>query len=71
MQLQEKKQHYTFTEYETLEQETGERFLYYYGEVFAMAGTTLRHNRIVLNTAFLLEEIFAEKNVKFLLKMLN
>ena len=61
MHIQEKKQHYTFNEYETLEQETGERFLYYYGEVFAMAGTTLRHNRIVLNTAFLLEEIFAEK----------
>ncbi|MDW8295975.1 MAG: Uma2 family endonuclease [Raineya sp.] len=58
----QQKQHYTFAEYETLERETGERFLYYYGEVFAMAGTTLGHNRIVLNTAFLLEEKLPSKN---------
>jgi Uma2 family endonuclease len=61
MQLQEKKQHYTFTEYETLEQETGERFLYYHGEVFAMAGTTLRHNKIVRNLWSYLQEILAEQ----------
>jgi Uma2 family endonuclease len=61
MQLQEKKQHYTFTEYETLEQETGERFLYYHGEVFAMAGTTKRHNDIVLETAYYLKDTFRNR----------
>ena len=58
MQTQEKKQQYTFAEYEMLEKETGERFLYHYGEVFAMAGTTKRHNEIVMETAYYLKDIF-------------
>jgi Uma2 family endonuclease len=45
-QPQLQKENYTFEEYLALEQETGVRFEFYQGEVFAMAGGTLRHNRI-------------------------
>ncbi|GAB4017976.1 hypothetical protein GCM10028773_16150 [Spirosoma koreense] len=38
---------YTFEEYVALEQTEGLRYEYWDGEVFAMAGTTKRHNRIV------------------------
>ena len=62
MHIQEKKQHYTFNEYETLEQETGERFLYHYGEVFAMAGTTKRHNKIIGNIWSYLQDVFETQN---------
>ena len=38
---------YTFEEYEALEREEGIRYEYVDGEVFAMAGTTKRHNAII------------------------
>ncbi|MGA0558840.1 Uma2 family endonuclease [Larkinella sp. VNQ87] len=43
-----KKKRYTFEEYEALERAEGVRYEYIDGEVFAMAGTTKRHNTIVL-----------------------
>ncbi|WP_229313122.1 Uma2 family endonuclease [Larkinella terrae] len=45
---------YTFEEYEALEREEGIRYEYIDGEVFAMAGTTKRHNTIVQSFARLL-----------------
>ncbi len=60
MQPQEKKQHYSFSQYEALENEIGQRLIYFFGEVFAMAGTTKRHNKIVGNIAFALRELIKE-----------
>lgn len=65
------KKTYTFEEYLALEAASETRYEYWDGEVFAMAGTTKRHNRMVLNLARLLYpfaqkkgcEVFAE-NVK-------
>ncbi|WP_299455871.1 Uma2 family endonuclease [uncultured Microscilla sp.] len=50
------KTHYTYEEYLELEQTEGIRYEYYQGEVFAMAGSTKRHNRISRNTLFLFEQ---------------
>lgn len=52
---------YTFEEYEELEREEGVRYEYIDGEVFAMAGTTKRHNTIVQSFARLLYP-FARKS---------
>ncbi len=43
------KTHYTFEEYLELENFSEIRHEYYHGEVFAMAGTTKRHSRVVRN----------------------
>lgn len=43
------KTHYTYEEYLALEQTEGVRYEYYQGEVFAMAGSTKRHNQIAGN----------------------
>jgi Uma2 family endonuclease len=45
---------YTLEEYLTLEDTATERSEFYYGELFAMAGGTLNHNRIVGNLNFIL-----------------
>ncbi|WP_045114822.1 Uma2 family endonuclease [Microscilla marina] len=50
------KTHYTYEEYLELEQTEGIRYEYYQGEIFAMAGSTKRHNRISRNTLFLFEQ---------------
>ncbi len=41
---------YSFAEYLTLETETKLRYEYYWGEVYAMAGSSKAHNRLVNNT---------------------
>ena len=43
------KRHYTLAEYLELEKHTDERYEYFDGEVVAMSGASLRHNRIVRN----------------------
>ena len=45
---------YTFEEYLALEQAEGIRYEYWDGEVFAMAGTTKRHNTLVQSLSRLL-----------------
>ncbi len=73
-----KTQHYTFDEYLALEQTQQQRYEYWHGELFAMAGGTRRHNRLVGNTRRLLEdgvlgrpcEVYAE-NVKLALAQAN
>ena len=52
---------YTFEEYLALEQAEGIRYEYWDGEVFAMAGTTKRHNTLVQNLSFVLRP-FARRN---------
>jgi Uma2 family endonuclease len=52
---------YTYSEYLELEQATGIRHEYWNGEVFAMAGGTKNHSRIILNTGSKLMEAFAPK----------
>ncbi len=57
-------QKYTYEEYLELEEESEIKHEFYYGEIFAMAGTTLVHNEITLNTAFILRGKLRNKNKK-------
>ena len=43
------KRRYTLAEYLELDKHTDERYEYFDGEVVAMSGASLRHNRIVRN----------------------
>ncbi len=56
-----KNKRYSFEEYIALEKAEGTRFEFDNGEVYAMAGTTKRHNTIVQNITFALRP-FARKN---------
>ncbi|WP_149242032.1 Uma2 family endonuclease [Dyadobacter sp. 32] len=58
-QISEKK--YTFEEYLKMEEQGEIRHEYYDGEIFAMAGTTMNHNRIVGRIRSFLEGIFLPK----------
>lgn len=62
MTAQEEKKHSSFEEYLELEKSSEERLEYYFGEVFAMAGSTKRHNRIVGNIRRLLENLIDPTN---------
>ncbi len=55
------KKYYSVEEYFELEKNSEERHEYYNGEIFAMAGATLNHNRLVQNVLFILRA-FAKKN---------
>ncbi len=50
------KKHYTVEEYFELEESSEIRHEYFNGEIFAMAGTTLNHNRIAQNVGFSLRK---------------
>lgn len=52
--VQPKKKTYTFAEYRQIEQSEGIRYEFWDGEIFAMAGSTKRHNSIVQNMTFVL-----------------
>lgn len=52
---------YTFDEYLALEEAESIRYEYWDGEVFAMGGTTKRHNTLVQNISFVLRS-FAKRN---------
>lgn len=54
------KKYYSVEEYFELEQNSEQRHEFYNGEVFAMAGATLNHNRLVQNITFILRA-FAKK----------
>ena len=56
-----KNKRFSFEEYIALEKAEGVRFEFDNGEVYAMAGTTKRHNTIVQNITFALRP-FARKN---------
>ncbi len=58
-QISEKK--YTFEEYLKMEEQGEIRHEYYDGEIFAMAGTTMNHNRIVGRIRSFLEGILLPK----------
>ena len=62
MTAQEQKSTYTFEEYLELEKNTGKRWEYYFGEVFAMAGGSKRHNRLVGKMRRILEDKTEPKN---------
>ena len=46
---------YSFADYMAMEELSEERHDYYYGELFAMAGSTKNHNNIILNIGILLK----------------
>lgn len=56
----EKKQ-YEYSDYLALEEQSQTRHEYFYGEVFAMAGTTDKHNEIAQNITFALRQGLAKK----------
>ena len=59
--VQPEKKTYSFTEYVQLEQNEGIRYEFWDGEVFAMAGSTKRYNRIVQSLARILYP-FSQQN---------
>ncbi len=59
--LPHKKQYYTPEEYLTLEEAADYKNEYYQGEIFAMSGSSVNHNRIAKNTVVALEAAFGDK----------
>ncbi len=55
---------YTYDEYLELEEHSEIKHEFYYGEIFAMAGTTLIHNEIVFNATSALKKRFKKENKK-------
>ena len=45
----ESQRHYTVDDYFMVEEMSEVKHEYYYGEIFAMAGASLRHNEIAAN----------------------
>jgi len=69
---------YTYSEYLDLEKETNEKHDFYFGEVYNMAGGTIKHNLIVNNISYILKNSFNNKkclilteNVRFEIKKDN
>jgi Uma2 family endonuclease len=62
------KKYISVEEYFEMEKQSEIRHEYYDGEVFAMAGTSLNHNRIVQNIAGILRPIFRPKGCEVLLE---
>lgn len=58
--------HYTVSEYYAIEQSAEIKHEYYNGEIFAMAGASLNHNRIVRNALFALGEVLAHTECEVL-----
>jgi len=58
------KTHYTFEEYLEMESVSEEKHEYYYGEIYNMAGGTLRHNTIVINGTVALRNRLAGSKCK-------
>ena len=62
LKLQEKEM--SFLDYLAYEQKVNKRYDFYYGELYDMAGGTIRHNDIILNIVFLLRSYFKKKNAR-------
>jgi Uma2 family endonuclease len=62
------KNYISVEEYFEMEKHSEIRHEYYYGDVFAMAGTSLNHNEIIQNIAGILRPIFRPKGCKVLLE---
>ncbi len=60
------KQRYTLEEYLELDKNSEEKYEYFDGEVFAMAGGSLNHNRVARNLTRLLDIHLAEANCEVL-----
>jgi Uma2 family endonuclease len=60
------KQHYTLEEYLKLEKNAEQRYEYFDGEVVAMGGASLNHNRITRNIIRSLENALAEQGCEVL-----
>jgi Uma2 family endonuclease len=56
-QVQYKSPHYTVEEYLALEEKSEVRHEYYQGEIFAMAGASLAHNRIIRNGSSVIQQL--------------
>ncbi|MEN8120173.1 MAG: Uma2 family endonuclease [Bacteroidota bacterium] len=56
--------YYSFKEYLELEKHSELRHEYFYGEVFALAGTTIKHNDIIFNAVSVLKNTLKGKNCK-------
>ncbi len=63
-QAEPEKTHYTYEEYLELENLSEIRHEYYHGEVFAMAGGTIRHNDILRNLIIGINPLLKNKKCK-------
>ncbi len=59
--FRQKEEHYTPEEYLALEEEAEYKSEYYQGEIFAMSGASVNHNRIIKNLIVLLESALENK----------
>ncbi len=55
---------YSPEDYFDIDQQSKDRYEYENGYIWAMAGTTINHNRIVLNTAFIIRSIIKQNKRK-------
>ncbi len=61
METLTEKTKYSYGEYLELERSSEVRYEFWNGEVFAMAGGTKKHNRIIFNIAKLIDDAFGKK----------
>jgi len=47
--VKEEKKKYSFSEYIELEKQTNERYELFYGEVFNLAGGTIKHSKLIFS----------------------
>lgn len=59
--LPEQKRHYTLEDYFALEETADYRSEYYQGEIFALTGGSVNHNRIAVNVLVALTDAFRKK----------
>ena len=60
--VKEEEKKYSFSEYIELEKQTNERYELFYGEVFNLAGGTLKHNMLSSITANVLQNKLTKEN---------
>ncbi|MEN8121809.1 MAG: Uma2 family endonuclease [Bacteroidota bacterium] len=53
---------YSFSEYIEFEQSTNEKHDFYYGEVYNLAGGTIRHSQIIFSSSNILHKFLTKKN---------
>ena len=57
----QKEKSYNFSDYLELEKETNERHDYFYGEVFCLAGGTIRHSQLIFSSSNILNKFLQEQ----------
>jgi len=70
-QPEQKKQLYTYEEYLAFEETSETKHEFYQGELFNMAGTSSRHNKITLNIALTFRNLIKGRNCEVFMESLK